>query len=103
MTVVTGSGTDGTGDVVVQSISYGTTSKADAFTYGKRDQVIDFPEIGGQLMSDSLNLSATANSGLPIDFSLVPGSPAILNNGTNLMFNSAGSVSVVASQSGDAT
>ncbi len=46
-------------------------------------------------------LSATASSGLPVSFAVASG-PAVLAGGTTLTFTGAGSVSIVASQAGNA-
>jgi 7-cyano-7-deazaguanine synthase in queuosine biosynthesis len=99
--VTAGAGTPGNGDVVVSSTSYGVTTKTDGFTYLKTDQTINFPAISDKLTTDAVVLSATALSGLPVSFSLASG-PAVINNGTNLAFTGAGTVSIVASQPGDA-
>ncbi|OQA00195.1 MAG: FG-GAP repeat protein [Planctomycetes bacterium ADurb.Bin412] len=65
-------------------------------------QGIDFPNPGAQLTTSTVVLAATADSGLPVSF-LVLNGPALLSNGSNLIFNGTGLVSVVASQTGDAT
>lgn len=65
------------------------------------DQTIDFPPLGDHLATDAVGLSAMASSGLPVSFA-VTGGPATLAGGTNLTFSGAGTVSVVASQPGDA-
>ena len=67
----------------------------------KASQTIDFPAIGDQLTTDTVGLSATASSGLPVTFA-VAGGPAVLADGTNLSFTGTGTVSIVASQVGDA-
>lgn len=65
-------------------------------------QTIDFAEIGHQRLTDgSLQLSASASSGLPVVFSIVEG-PAVLS-GDSLNFTGLGQVIVQASQPGDAT
>ena len=70
-------------------------------TVAKADQTITFPAIPDQhLTNHSYGLTATAGSGLPASFSVVSG-PASLTNGTNVVFNGVGLVSVVASQGGD--
>jgi alpha-tubulin suppressor-like RCC1 family protein len=99
--VTAGAGLPGTGDVVVYSTSYGVTTKTAGFTYLKTDQTIAFPAISDQLATDMVGLSATASSGLPVSFSVLEG-PASISDGTNLAFTGVGTVSVVASQAGDA-
>ncbi len=63
------------------------------------DQVIDFPAIGNQLTTNVVVLSATASSGLPVNFAVANG-PGSLDN-TTLTFTGAGIVSIVASQAGN--
>lgn len=65
------------------------------------DQTIDFPAIPAQVATNTLELSATASSGLPVSFAVASG-PAVLAGGTTLTFTGAGSVSIVASQAGNA-
>jgi hypothetical protein len=65
-------------------------------------QTINFPQIGHQRLADgSLELSATASSGLPVEFTVVEG-PTVLS-GDTLNFTGLGQVVVQASQMGDAT
>lgn len=63
------------------------------------DQVVDFPEIGDRAVTDGVELSATASSGLPVSFAVLSG-PAVLD-GAALSFTGAGEVSVMASQAGN--
>ena len=70
-------------------------------TAAKSDQTIDFPPIGNKLTTDTVGLAATASSGLPVSFAVSSG-PATIADGTNLSFTGAGTVSIVASQAGDA-
>jgi len=98
--VTAAAGTPGTGDVAVYSTSYGVTTKTFGFTYQKTEQTITFPTIGDKVTTDTVGLSATASSGLPVSFSVASG-PAVINSGTNLTFIGTGTVSIVASQSGD--
>ena len=69
-------------------------------TVDKASQTIDCTTIGDRFITDTVNLSATASSGLTVSFSLEPGSPALLN-GTQLTFNGVGVVTVYADQSGN--
>ncbi len=61
---------------------------------------ITFPEIPAQAITNTVVLSASASSGLPVSFVVASG-PGILTNDVYLTFSSTGSVSVVASQGGD--
>jgi hypothetical protein len=99
VTVISGPGTAGVGDVTVQSTSYGTTTKVNGFEYLRADQMIDFPGIGTQTVLDTVGLSATAESGGPVTFSAAV--PGLIDGETNLSFTAAGRVKVIASQSGD--
>ncbi len=65
------------------------------------DQTIDFPALADQIATNALTLSATASSGLPVSFAVASG-PATISGGTALSFTGAGTVSIVASQAGDA-
>jgi len=93
--------TPGPGDVIVYSTSFGTTIKSNAFTYLKADQVISFTSIPAQWATNKLGLHASADSSLPVNFTVRSG-PATLMDGTNLIFTGAGSVDIIASQSGNA-
>jgi hypothetical protein len=65
-------------------------------------QVIMFAEIVHQRLSDtSLELGATASSGLAVEYEVSAGSPATLN-GNTLTFTGTGTVEVTALQTGDA-
>ena len=66
---------------------------------GKGVQQIDFAEIGVQWMTNTVTLSATANTGLPVTFAVVSG-PGVLN-GEVLSFTGLGRVVVEAVQAGD--
>lgn len=66
------------------------------------NNVILFPPIDDQEVTNVVGLSATASSGLPVSFAVESG-PAVLSNGTNLSFTATGSVAIVASQAGDET
>jgi endonuclease/exonuclease/phosphatase family metal-dependent hydrolase len=66
----------------------------------KANQTITFPAIGDQLTTNTVYLSATASSGLPVGFAVASG-PASITGGTNLSFTGTGAVSIVAAQTGD--
>ena len=65
-----------------------------------QDQTIDFPQISDQATTATVNLSATASSGLPVSFAVLRG-PGSISGGTTLTFTGAGEVTIVASQAGD--
>jgi len=69
-------------------------------TIAKASQTITFPAISTKVMTDTVELLATASSSLPVSFVLASG-PANLADLTNLTFKDMGSVSIVASQAGD--
>ena len=67
----------------------------------KSTQTITFAPIADQSLSaGSIQLEATASSGLALSYEVTAGSATI--SGTELTFNGAGSVTVTASQEGDA-
>ncbi len=84
------------------NISWGQSGSLDFWITSMADQTIIFPAIPDQLATGVVGLSATASSGRGVSFAVESG-PAILSNGTNLSFMGAGTVVVVASQSGDGT
>lgn len=66
-------------------------------------QAISFPQISTHLTTDgSIELQATATSGLPVSYEIVSG-PATLNGSTLTLTGDEGEVKVVANQEGDAT
>ena len=77
------------------------TASATTLEAQPEDQTISFPAIGAQLATNVLALSATASSGLPVSFAVGSG-PATISGGTALSFTGAGTVSIVATQAGDA-
>ena len=74
-------------------------SAAISVALAKADQTIDFAAISDQWTTATVELAATASSGLPVSFAVVDG-PAVLV-GSTLTFTGAGGVSIVASQAGD--
>ena len=101
--VTAAAATPGAGDVVVYSTTHGVTTKAGGFTYQKADQGIGnfLPaDASTFVQDDTVGLSATASSGLPVGFAVDSG-PGQINSGTNLTFSGPGAVSIVASQAGD--
>ena len=72
-----------------------------AGTGDKLPQTIDYPAIPDQWITNWTELAATADSGLPVEFSVVSG-PAQIADLTNLTFTGTGEVAIVATQPGDA-
>ncbi|RMF22587.1 MAG: hypothetical protein D6765_14145, partial [Bacteroidetes bacterium] len=73
------------------------------WTGGKLEQTISFAPIPDKLSTDPpFNLTATASSGLPVSFTLVSG-PATLSGNLLTLTGTPGTVTVRASQPGDAT
>ncbi|NCA83271.1 MAG: hypothetical protein EOM72_11090, partial [Opitutae bacterium] len=72
---------------------------ANVTTGSKGSQTIDFPAIGDQLATNEVVLSATASSGLPVEFSVLSG-PATVAGGA-ATFANAGTVRIVATQPGN--
>ena len=65
-------------------------------------QTISFSNPGSQQTTNVVVLDAFATSGLPVTFTVTSG-PAIVNDGTILTFTGAGTVTITATQAGDAT
>ena len=84
----------------VNDVLYGGTATA-TYTITRMPQTVDFPDPGAQWTTSVVGLAATASSGLPVTFSVASG-PGAIDGGTNLSFTGAGTVSVVATQAGDA-
>ena len=78
------------------------SATASVTTLPKSGQTITFPALGAQIATNVLALSATASSGLSVSFAVGSG-PATISNGTALAFTGAGTVTIVASQAGDAS
>ena len=71
-------------------------------TPGLLDQTITFPAIPNKVTTDApFNISATATSGLPVSFSIVSG-PATLSGSQVTLTGSTGTVTIRASQAGNA-
>ena len=97
--------TSGTGTISVQATRaadafYAAASITSEVSCAKATQTVTFPAVSGQLLTNTVGLSATASSGGTVSFMVVSGPAAILG-GTNLSFSSTGSVSVAAAQAGD--
>ncbi|NLB54607.1 MAG: WD40 repeat domain-containing protein, partial [Lentisphaerae bacterium] len=65
----------------------------------KAEQTINFPEIPGKTVTSTVELEATASSGLPVIFEVLDG-PGVID-GTLLSFTGTGVVTIQASQPGD--
>ncbi len=89
--------------VVFSNVTSGTVHlRTMALTIARASQTIQFPNPGAQLITNQLNLSASASSGNPVAFSLGGGGPAFFISPTTLVFSGTGQVTVIASQPGDA-
>ena len=101
----------GTGNVTVTVSQPGDThfGAASAQTFqmkiiGKRPQILTFAEIGETLVNQTLELNATASSGLAPTYTITAGgSIATLSSGKNLSFSGTGNVTVRAIQDGNST
>jgi Bacterial Ig-like domain/PKD domain len=98
----------GSGTVTVQAAQIGNVTYAAAasatqtFSTSKASQTITFADIGKQFMSNpSVQLTATASSGLPVSYSVVSG-PATVS-GSTLTLTGIGTVNVQATQEGNLT
>jgi hypothetical protein len=95
----------GAGSVTVQASQGGNTnylsatSVSDTFTVNKAAQTITFPIIPTQTGPGTVNLNATASSGLPVSYAVTSG-PATVS-GSSLTTTGAGSITVQASQAGN--
>ena len=77
-------------------------STTGSLTIGKATQSLSFPAIADQLATATLSLSATPGAAnTPVTFAVTSG-PAALSGGNSLAFTGAGSVTITASQSGNA-
>ncbi len=74
----------------------------DTFVIEKAEQTLSFPNPGPQTLQNSPYLQAEASSGLPVAYAVAAG-PAVLDEfGLRLSFTGTGTVTIVASQAGDA-
>lgn len=96
----TDAGSYGVVATIQDPVYEGTASGS--FVIEKAPQTIDFPAIADQLTTGSVNLAATGGgSGNAVTFA-VTGGPATIGAGNVLTFTGAGSVSITASQTGNA-
>jgi parallel beta-helix repeat protein len=101
---------NGAGEVVIEASQAGNGSFNPALVVNrsfmvtngtKQDQEINFAALPGRTFGAApFTLSATASSGLPVSFTIISG-PATIS-GTTLTITGAGTVTVQATQSGDA-
>ncbi len=95
-------GDTGSYDVVVTNSTGQVTSNAATLTVSLLGQTITFAALADRAFTASpIALSATASSGLPVSFSIASG-PAVVA-GQSLTLSGPGTVTVRASQAGDAT
>jgi hypothetical protein len=80
------------------------TSVSQSFTVNaaQQAQTITFNPIGAQTVGTTLTVSATATSGLPVTFSVIPNGNCSIS-GNNVTFLNTGNCGVVASQAGNAS
>ena len=100
LVVTAGSGTIEIVATQAQDDVYFATSTAGTVIAVKANQTITFPAIADQVTTNTVGLAATASSGLPVSFTVSAGLATITDE--MLSFTGPGSVSVSASQSGDA-
>jgi hypothetical protein len=74
----------------------------DVLVIEKAAQTLSFPNPGFQSRLDRPYLQAAASSGLPVSYAVVAGPAALDDAGIRLSFTGTGTVTVVASQAGDA-
>ncbi len=97
--------TSGTGTIVVRAAKaadndYNEAAVTAQVVCAKADQTIAFPVIPDQAIGATVNLAATATSGLTVRFAA--SGPATISGGTVLSVTGPGVVSVTASQAGNA-
>ncbi|NCD33990.1 MAG: hypothetical protein EOL87_11330, partial [Spartobacteria bacterium] len=95
---------EGTVQIVAQQAGDGNHQAAPSLTnsliVSKAAQTITFPPVGTQIITNTLTLSATASSGLPVTYEKISG-PATLVDAT-MTFSATGEVVVAAHQAGNA-
>lgn len=84
---------------IVNDAMFGGSATA-TYVITRMVQTVAFPDPGPQWATNMVGLAATASSGLPVAFAA--SGPGTITGGTNLSFTGAGTVSVVASQAGNA-
>jgi hypothetical protein len=96
--------TSGSGTVVVQATkasetNYSSTNATATVQAVKASQKLSFPTIASQKNTNTVVLTASATSDLPVNYAVLSG-PGVLSGGV-LKFSWIGTVQVVASQDGD--
>ena len=92
----------GTGDVVVVSTDFGTTTKSDAFSYEKEAQSITFDAIANKTYgSTAFDPVATASSGFSVSYASSDANIATVSVHT-IYITGTGTCDIVASQPGNA-
>jgi len=97
-------GAVGTHTAAVSIANNSTTTSYIVYLAGtcvKQSQTITFAAIPPQDVTNRLTLSATASSGLAVSFTNLAGSPVSWQNATTITFTAMGTVSIVASQTGN--
>lgn len=84
------------------TVHYTTATGTTPVQVNKLDQTIAFGVIADQPNMTPITLSATASSALAVTFTVVSG-PAVISGGNQLSFTGPGTVTVAASQAGNAT
>lgn len=96
----------GTGNVSIVAAQAGNTNwnpapnVTNTFGVGRANQTITFLPIPDQVVTSTVQLSATASSGLLVTFAVNSG-PAVIKGGTLLSFTGTGTVGIAAGQAGN--
>lgn len=92
-------------DVVVSNAAGSATSTIATLTVNKLSQTITFAAISPQpIDGGNIGLTASASSGLPVQFTVISGPATLFSAGSNILVpNGTGEVVVRATQVGDAT
>lgn len=99
-TVPTEAGNFAVSATIDEALYQGTATGT--LSISKASQTLTFPAISDQLATATVNLAATGGaSGRPVTFAVASG-PAVITGGNVLTFTGAGSVTITASQAGNA-
>ncbi|NCC51110.1 MAG: hypothetical protein EOM20_07835 [Spartobacteria bacterium] len=101
LTVTAGTGTIEILATKAQDDLYNEAAVTGTVTAAKAGQTITFAPIAPRPLSAVVGLAATASSGLGVSFAVGSG-PGSISESTNLSFSAVGTVSVIASQAGNA-
>lgn len=97
----------GAGTIVVRATAAGGTNYKTAYVQrtlnsAKLSQTITFPALHNKLAIDGpFEVSASASSGLPVTFTVVSGSPALISGNKVTLTGAPGTVTIRAAQSGN--